>query len=317
MRAHQRRLFLLTKCLAVIAKVQEAVVSRDNAPGVYLARHKKLRTDKVPHGANKRVGRPDVAVPDELPDGVHELTVPFCVPEPQQVVSLAKKSSTFKWPVRCQRCNKSSEWTGDWSGFSRTVCGATGDPLTMKWEMVTHEPVLGPEGYACARCHLRTERCKSDAFSRVRCPAWALMKPGRGDMVEDVEARPFALQGAYLAVKFKAAVLAEREEILDVPIEEVQAPAAFLGPYRPHKVVVGAQMELCLTCGDLINKEVLRGPAGLICPGRRALPPFARQAMEAGCFDVPILAGGGQLGQLAATQGRVHPTLRRWPLEPD
>ena len=61
MRAHRRRLFLLTKCLAVIAKVQEAVVSRDNAPGVYLAEHKKLRTHKVPHGANKRVGRPEVA----------------------------------------------------------------------------------------------------------------------------------------------------------------------------------------------------------------------------------------------------------------
>ena len=156
--------FLLTKGLAVIAKVQEAVVSRDNAPGVYLARHKKTRSDRVPHGANKRLGRPEVALPDELPDGVHELAVPFCVPESRQVVSLAKKSSNFKWPVRCQRCNKSSEWTGDWSGFSRTVCGATGDPLTMKWEMVTHEPVLGQEGYACARCHLRTERCKSDAF---------------------------------------------------------------------------------------------------------------------------------------------------------
>ena len=67
----------------------------------------------------------------------------------------------------------------------------------------------------------------------------------------------------------------------------------------------------------MINKEVLRGPAGLICPGRRALPPFARQAMEAGCFDVPILAGGGQLGQLAATQGWVHQSIRKWTLEPD
>ena len=99
----------------------------------------------------------------------------------------------------------------------------------MKWEMVTHEPVLGQEGYACARCHLRTERCKSDAFSRARCPVWALMKPGRGDMVEDVEARPFAFQGAFLAVNFKAAVLAEREEVLDAPIEEVQAPPPLLG----------------------------------------------------------------------------------------
>ena len=187
----------------------------------------------------------------------------------------------------------------------------------MKWEMVTHEPVLGQEGYACARCHLRTERCKSDAFSRARCPAWALMKPGRGDMVEDVEARPFALQGAFLAVNFKAAVLAEREEGLDAPIEEVQAPPPFLGAYRPHKVVVGAQMELCLTCGNLVNKEALKGPAGLRCPGRRALPPFARQAMDAGCFDVPILAGCGQLGQLAAAQGWVHPADRRFVLEPD
>ena len=258
-----------------------------------------------------------MALPDELPDGVHELAVPFCVPEPRQVVSLAKKSSNFKWPVRCQRCNKSSEWTGEWSGFSRTVCGATGDPLTMKWEMVTHEPVLGHEGYACARCHLRTERCKSDAFSRARCPAWALMKPGRGDMVEDVEARPFALQGAFLAVNFKSAVLAEREEGLDAPIEEVQAPPPFLGAYRPHKVVIGAQMELCLTCGNLVNKEALKGPAGLRCPGRRALPPFARQAMDAGCFDVQILAGCGQLGQLAAAQGWMHPADRRFVLEPD
>ena len=80
MRAHRRKLFLLTKCLAVIAKVQEAVVSRDNAPGVFLAKHKKLRVDKVPHGANKRLGRPEVALPDELPDGVHELAVPFLRP---------------------------------------------------------------------------------------------------------------------------------------------------------------------------------------------------------------------------------------------
>ena len=94
--------------------------------------------------------------------------------------------------------------------------------------------------------------------------------------------------------------MAERDEIPDVPMEEVLAPAPFLGPYRPHKVVVGAQMELCLTCGDLINREVRRGPAGVICPGRRALPPFAMQALDAGCFDVPILGGGGQLSQLAA-----------------
>ena len=61
------------------------------------------------------------------------------------------------------------------------------------------------------------------------------MKPGRGDMVEDVEARPFALQGAFLAVNFKAAVLAEREEGLDAPIEEVQVPPPSWGPTGPTK----------------------------------------------------------------------------------
>ena len=136
-------------------------------------------------------------------------------------------------------------------------------------------------------------------------------------MVEDVGARPFAFQGAFLAVNFKAAVLAEREEVLDAPIEEVQAPPLFLGAYRPHKVVTGAQMELCLTCGNLVNKEALKGPLGLRCPGRSGLPPFARQALDAGCFDAPILADFGRLGELAAAQGWLHPANRRFVLEPD
>ena len=76
-------------------------------------------------------------------------------------------------------------------------------------------------------------------------------------------------------------------------------------------------MELCLTCGALFNREARQGPDAVICKGRRALPPFAVQAIRAGCFDVPILKGGGQLFELAIAQGWVHPDRRRLPLDPD
>ena len=120
-----------------------------------------------------------------------------------------------------------------------------------------------------------------------------------------------------MAVKFKASVLAERVELPDDPIVEAPAPEVFLGPYRPHKMVIGAQMELCLACGALANREVRAGPGSLRCQVRRALPPFALQALAAGCFDVPILGGGAQLSELAIAQGWEHPDRCRWPLEPD
>ena len=76
-------------------------------------------------------------------------------------------------------------------------------------------------------------------------------------------------------------------------------------------------MELCLACGALFNREARQGPDSVICKGRRVLPPFAIQAIRAGCFDVPILGGGDQLFELAIAQGWVHPDRRRLPLEPD
>ena len=101
------------------------------------------------------------------------------------------------------------------------------------------------------------------------------------------------------------------------PLRKSRPPPLFLGAYRPHKVVTGAHMELCLTCGNLVNKEALKGPLGVRCPGRSGLPPFARQAVDAGCFDAPILADLSRLGELATAQGWLHPADRRFVLEPD
>ena len=99
--------------------------------------------------------------------------------------------------------------------------------------------------------------------------------------------------------------------------KEEPAPAVVLGPYRPHKVVVGAQMFLCLTCGALVSNDSKPGPESVICKGRKQLPPFAMQAVGAGVFDVPILEGGGRIMEMAIAQGWVHPDCRRFPLEPD
>ena len=110
---------------------------------------------------------------------------------------------------------------------------------------------------------------------------------------------------------------AEREVIADAPVVEEEDPVALLGPYRPHNIVVGAQMFVCLTCGYLWNNETRRGPGAARCGGFKPLPPFALQALLVGAFDAPILEGGGKVRELAIAQGWVHPGIRIYPLEPD
>ena len=128
MKAYRRTLFLLSRCLAVSAKVQEAIVTRDNAPGVFLARHKKWRPERVAHGANKRVGRPETQVPEARPAGVHELAVPDLVLDPGQMAKLvASKATYLTWPLVCQLCGDKSTGTHGWAKFSRKVCRAMGD----------------------------------------------------------------------------------------------------------------------------------------------------------------------------------------------
>ena len=76
---------MLTKCLSVIAHVQEEVLIRDHAPGVYLARAKKLPPVEVAAEPVLKVGRPDFVVPEEHPAGVHEVGWPRFVPNRGQV----------------------------------------------------------------------------------------------------------------------------------------------------------------------------------------------------------------------------------------
>ena len=114
---------MLTRCMSVIAHVQEAVLIRDHAPGVFLAHHKKLQLVKVAHGDALRGGRPAIEeAPEFYPGGVHELVWPQIVPNIGQVAKLAgDKNANFSWPLICKNCRARTTSTHNWAGLSRTV----------------------------------------------------------------------------------------------------------------------------------------------------------------------------------------------------
>ena len=72
---------------------------------------------------------------------------------------------------------------------------------------------------------MRTEACLAKRFANTGCPVWALMKPGPGELFEDVAAQPFTLRGYLLAGRFKAAVVMDRREE-----EDAEAPVARPNP---------------------------------------------------------------------------------------
>ena len=132
MEKHRRRQLILSRCLSVIAHVQEAVLIRDHAPGVHLAKAKKLPPVEAPSEPVLRRGRREFVVPEVCPAGVHEVGWPCFVQNKGQVEKFSDANHVnFSWPLICKNCRKRATWTHQWSGFTRTVCPSTGDPLTM------------------------------------------------------------------------------------------------------------------------------------------------------------------------------------------
>ena len=331
----QRRMDLFEGVIGVVARVQEAVLNHERRHGHDIAKERKPKRQlpmpvDAPQG-DSPAKRPCQKLPPHealvRPQGPPPQGVHWLMPEQGPVTEAQSRALNTKgkivsgWNLHCLRCGDYAVGCNVWREFARSFCPAEGgEAADHRWAPCNHEVEVRPWGGQCLRCGLMMRHRRVAVASESRCMTWGFYSQG----VEVPEARPWGAWYTALPSTWKLDRGGECAPHWNVseqgaPGVDEEAPPTGNEPegqqggspivkrlrtgYRPHALVAGAGLVVCLRCCWVGSRRGVRAGQNEVCDGDWGVSPLITAYLLEGAFDGALSDAGPELRRLATARG--------------